>query len=48
MATSVAYGWAGTVISLYKPKNNEIRDQKSDETHKWTDGPTNQPTDVRS
>ena len=36
-AISVACGWAGAVLSLCKPQNSEICDQKLDDT----DQPTN-------
>ena len=43
-AISVACGWAGAVMSLCKPQNSEIRNQKLDDT----DGPTDGPTDIAS
>ena len=39
-AISVACGWAGAVMSLCKPRNSEIRDQKLDDTDGRTDGRT--------
>ena len=39
-AITVACGWAGAVLSLCKPRNSEIGDQKLDDTDGPTDGPT--------
>ena len=36
-AVSVTCGWAGAVMSLSKPRNREIRDQKLDDTDQRTD-----------
>ena len=38
-AISVACGWAGAAMSLCKPRNRKIRDQKLDDTNGPTDGP---------
>ena len=48
-AISVACGWAGAVLSLCKPRNSEIRDQKLDDTDRPTirwHRPTDRPTDI--
>ena len=43
-AISVACGWAGAVMSLCKPRNSEICDQKLDDTDQRMDQLTNGPT----
>ena len=52
MANSVVCGWAEAVLSLCKPQNSKIRDQKLDDTdqrtNQRTDGPTDRPTDGRT
>ena len=44
-AISVACGCAGAVVSLCKPQNSKIRDQKLVDTDRLTHGQTNVPTD---
>ena len=43
-AITVACGWAGAVMSLCKPQNSKISDQKLDDTDQWTDQQTDQRT----
>ena len=44
MASSVACGWVGAVMSLFKPRNSEIHDRKLNDTDRRTD----RQTDVAS
>ena len=44
MAIFVACSWAEAVMSLSKPQNSKVRDQKLDDMDQPTDGQTNRPT----